>query len=171
MKSRVCGACGWNPNRRGKTVKFFFLLVAFVAGATSSFQVVVNAQLRSYLTNPMQATLVSFVVGTMVSSAYCIIHGLATRSPLPSLVEVSRAPWWVWIGGCLGTLFVWSSIVVSPRIGVAALLCAVIAGQMIASLLIDHYGLCNATRFAANPQRLVGVSLVLVGAILMATGK
>ena len=148
-------------------MKLLFILIAFVAGATSSFQVIVNAQLRSYLVHPMQATLVSFVVGTLVSSVYCIV----LRSPLPSASEVGRAPWWVWIGGLLGTLFVWSSIVVSPRIGVAALLCAVVAGQMMASLLIDHFGWLNATPFPINPQRLLGATLVVIGAVVMATGK
>lgn len=148
-------------------MKLLFVLIAFIAGATSSFQVVVNAQLRSYLVHPMQATLVSFVVGTLVSSIYCLI----LRSPLPALAEVARAPWWVWSGGLFGTLFVWSSIVVSPRIGVAALLCAVVAGQMLASLLIDHFGWCHATQFPVTPQRLLGASIVVIGAIVMATGK
>lgn len=69
-------------------MKLLFLAIAFVAGATSSVQVIVNAQLRTYLVHPMQATLVSFVVGTLVSSVYCLI----LRSPLPSSVEVARAP-------------------------------------------------------------------------------
>ena len=148
-------------------MKLLFLAIAFVAGATSSVQVIVNAQLRTYLVHPMQATLVSFDVGTLVSSVYCLI----LRSPWPASVEVARAPWWVWIGGLLGTLFVWSSIVVSPRIGVAALLCAVVAGQMLASLLIDHYGWFNATPFPVSPQRLLGATLVVIGAVVMATGK
>ncbi len=148
-------------------MKLLFVLIAFIAGATSSFQVVVNAQMRSYLVHPMQATFVSFVVGTLVSSVYCLV----LRSPLPSLTEVARAPWWVWCGGLLGTLFVWSSIVVSPRIGVAALLCSVVAGQVLASMLIDHFGWCNAAQFPVTPQRLFGAALVVTGAIVMATEK
>jgi bacterial/archaeal transporter family-2 protein len=148
-------------------MKLLFVLIAFVAGATSSFQVVVNAQLRSYLVHPMQATLVSFLVGTFVSGVYCLM----LRNPLPALSDVSRTPWWVWIGGLLGTLFVWSSIVVSPRIGVAALLCAVVAGQMLASLMIDHFGWCHATQFPVSAQRLIGAALVVTGAVVMATGK
>jgi bacterial/archaeal transporter family-2 protein len=148
-------------------MKLLFLAIAFVAGATSSVQVIVNAQLRTYLMHPMQATFVSFAVGTLASSVYCLI----LRSPWPSSMEVTRAPWWVWIGGLLGTLFVWSSIVVSPRIGVAALLCAVVAGQMMASLLIDHFGWFNATPFPVSTQRLLGATLVVMGALVMATGK
>ncbi len=148
-------------------MKLLFLMIAFVAGATSSVQVVVNAQLRSYLVHPMQATFVSFVVGTLISSVYCAI----IRSPLPSLADVSRAPWWAWIGGILGTLFIWTSIVASPRIGVAALFCAVVAGQMIMSLLIDHYGLMNANTFPLSPQRILGALIVVAGAVVMATGK
>ena len=80
-----------------------------------------------------------------------------------AFVDGGRAPWSVWIGWLFGTLFVWSSIVVSPGIGVASLQCAVVAGQMLALRWIDHFGGFNATPFPVSPQRLRGATLVVIG--------
>jgi len=148
-------------------MKFLFLALAFVAGAATSLQIPVNTELRRQLSHPMQATFVSFTVGMLISLAYCLISG----SSAPSLTVMTRAPWWVWCGGLLGVLYIWSSIVLSPKIGLAAMLSMVIAGQMLMSLLIDHFGHLNAPVYPATPQRIAGAMLVIAGAAVMSFGK
>lgn len=148
-------------------MKSVLSMFAFAAGAATALQVPVNAGLRTHLAHPMQATFVSFTVGMVASLVYCLVTGLAP----PSLATVSRIPWWSWCGGLLGTLYVGSSIVLSPRIGLAAMLSMVIAGQMVMSLLIDHYGMLHAPIYAVTPVRLLGAVLVIGGAILMTVGR
>jgi transporter family-2 protein len=84
---------------------------------------------------------------------------------------LSRIPWWAWFGGMLGMIYVGTAIIISPKIGVAPMLSMVIAGQMVASLLIDHFGLLHAPLFQATPLRLVGALFVAVGAAIMTIGK
>lgn len=148
-------------------MRLLYLLVALVAGAATSLQVPVNATLRTHLAHPLQATLVSFTVGTLLSLICCLVLG----SPPPTGAVLSRIPWWAWCGGIFGTLYVGSSVVLSPKIGVAAMLSMVIAGQMLMSLVIDHYGLARAPIYALTPQRIVGAVLVALGAAVMAYGK
>ncbi|MDB5341859.1 MAG: hypothetical protein JWP89_236 [Schlesneria sp.] len=148
-------------------MRILYLCLAFVAGAAASLQVPVNAALRTNLTHPMQATFASFVVGMLASLVCCLVLG----SPLPSADSMSRIPWWAWFGGVLGMIYVGTAIVVSPKIGVAPMLSMVIAGQMVASMLIDHFGLLQAPLFHATPLRLVGALLVAVGAAIMTIGK
>lgn len=148
-------------------MKSLFLGIAFLAGAATAVQVPVNATLRTHLGHPMQATFVSFTIGMMISLAYC----LAAGSPIPSASVLSRIPWWAWTGGILGTFYVASSIVLSPRIGIAAMLSMVIAGQMLTSLVIDHYGLVNAPVYTISSSRALGAVLVAAGAALMAFAK
>lgn len=148
-------------------MRLLYLLMALVAGAATSLQVPVNSTLRTHLAHPLQATLVSFAVGTVLSLICCLLLG----SPPPTILVLSRIPWWAWCGGVLGTLYVGSSIVLSPEIGVAAMLSMVIAGQMLMSLVIDHYGLAQAPIYAITPQRVVGAVLVALGATVMAFGK
>lgn len=148
-------------------MRSFSLVMAFVAGAATSLQVPINANLRSHLAHPMQATLVSFAVGMLVSLIFC----LGASNTFPTAASLSRIPWWAWTGGILGAFYVGSSIVLSPRIGVAAMLSMVIAGQMVMSIVIDHYGLANAPVYPISTQRIAGAILVAAGAAAMAFGK
>lgn len=139
------------------------LLLAAIAGALLPVQAGINAQLRVTLANPLAATLVSFVVGTVALA----VVGVGTRLPLPPIAVLGRAPWWHWTGGLLGAVYVALVIVLAPRLGAATLIAAVVAGQMLASLVLDHYALVG---FAAHPislQRLVGAALVIGGVALV----
>jgi len=148
-------------------MRLLYLVMALIAGAATSMQVPVNAALRTNLSHPMQATLVSFTVGMLLSLICCVAVG----SPPPTAAALARIPWWAWCGGVLGTLYVGSSIILSPKIGVAVMLSMVIAGQMLMSLVIDHYGLAHAPHYAMTPQRILGAVLVTLGATVMAFGK
>ena len=68
----------------------------------------------------------------------------------------------------MGVCYIWCSVVVSPRVGVATMLSLVIAGQMVASLLIDHFGLMQMPMLPATLPRLLGAALLITGAALMA---
>jgi transporter family-2 protein len=148
-------------------MKLALLALAFVAGIAIAVQTAVNSQLRVRLHDPMHATLVSFVVGTVFAVLYCV----STRSPLPESTIISQSPWWIWTGGLLGVLFIWSSVVVGPRLGVAMFLTLVMAGQMITSLIIDHYGWLHMEAVKANPWRVIGVVIVMVGATIVTWTK
>ena len=78
---------------------------------------------------------------------------------------------WMWIGGCLGTLYAWSIIFATPKIGAALALSLTITDQMIAALLLDHYGAIGLTKYTTNPTRIVGFVLVILGVSLVAYVK
>jgi bacterial/archaeal transporter family-2 protein len=148
----------------GRTV---FLLAALAGGAILPVQVALNTLLRRSIGEPMQVTFISYLAGTLTSLAVC---GLA-RYPLPTLAALAQPAWWMWIGGCLGTLYVWSTIFATPRIGASLTLALTIAGQMIAALFLDHYGALGLTKFAASPTRIAGVVLVVLGVSMVAYAK
>jgi len=80
---------------------------------------------------------------------------------------VASAPWWAWLGGFLGAFCVFSSIVVTPRLGVGATVAFVVAGQLGASILLDQFGLLNLPPHPTALLRLFGAALVLVGAAVI----
>jgi bacterial/archaeal transporter family-2 protein len=123
--------------------------------------------LRRYVGEPMQVTFVSYLAGTLASLAICFL----ARYPLPTSTTLSQTSWWMWIGGCLGTLYVWSTIFATPRIGAALALALTIAGQTIAALFLDHYGAIGLTKVEASPSRIAGVVLVVLGVSLVAYTK
>jgi bacterial/archaeal transporter family-2 protein len=148
----------------GRTI---YLLAALIGGAVLPVQVALNNLLRRYVGEPMQVTFVSYLAGTLASLLLCFM----ARYPFPTWAALSQTSWWMWIGGCLGTLYVWSTIFTTPRIGAALALGLTIAGQMVAALFLDHYGAIGLERHAASPIRITGVVLVILGVSLVAYAK
>lgn len=139
------------------------MLTALLAGSLMPVQAGINARLRDFLGDPLVAALVSFGVGT-VSLALII---LATRVPLPSLAMAAQAPWWTWIGGAMGAFFVAVSVILAFKLGATGLMAWIIAGQLVASVLLDHHGAIGFAVREASWQRLVGVALLFGGAVLV----
>jgi bacterial/archaeal transporter family-2 protein len=142
---------------------WLYLLFAFVAGAVIPVQAGVNAQLAQWVHSPVRAALVSFVVGTI---ALLVIAAFVFR-PYPSAHRLGSAPWWVWVGGLLGAFYVAGSIVTAPKLGAATLIALVVAGQTVASLLVDQFGWVGFAERHISAGRVAGMLLVLTGVALV----
>jgi bacterial/archaeal transporter family-2 protein len=145
----------------------FYLLAALVGGAILPIQVAINTLLRRYVGEPMQVTFISYLAGTLASLGICVF----AQYPIPAVTTLAQTSWWMWIGGCLGTLYVWSTIFATPKIGAALALALTIAGQMIAALFLDHYGALGLTKYTASPTRIAGAVFVVLGVSLVAYAK
>ncbi|MBA3522494.1 MAG: DMT family transporter [Gemmatimonadales bacterium] len=139
------------------------VVLALLIGVLLPLQTGINAQLRITLGAPLAAALVSFLVG----SAGLIVLAVITGVSLPVFAAWDRSPWWHWIGGLLGAVYVASVIVLAPRLGAATLIAAVVAGQMLASLVVDHYGWVGFAAHPATAVRIVGAALIIVGVVLV----
>ena len=115
--------------------KLIYIVSITAGGLFIPIQVAVNTLLKKHIGAPMQVTFISFLVGTIASLFICI----AVRYPLPTSAGINATSWWMWLGGLLGTFYVWSTIFATPHIGAALAMALTVAGQMIAALLLDHY--------------------------------
>jgi transporter family-2 protein len=140
-----------------------YLLLALIGGAMIPFQAGINAQLAQLVNGPIRAALVSFLVGTVV----LLVAAATMPRPLPSMSKLGGAPWWVWLGGILGAFYVAVSVIVAPRLGAAALIGAVVAGQLTAALLIDQFGLVGFPVQHVSPGRVAGVVCLFAGVLLI----
>ena len=139
------------------------LLLALAVGIVLPIQAGINAQLRTALGHPISAALVSFLVGTIALAAV----QLALRVPLPLREGAARSSWWQWSGGLLGAAYIAAAVVLAPRLGAATLIATVVAGQMLASVTLDHYGLVGYALHPINAWRILGVVLVIGGVVLI----
>jgi len=135
------------------------LLLAALAGVATAYQPGVNARFAATVDSRMHAGVLSFAVGTLAM----IVIAILARAGIPSAERVAAAPWWSFTGGLLGTFFVIMAIVLVPRIGTLNYLAAVIAGQLIASAAIDHFGHMGLAVRKITPGRLLGVGLMVAG--------
>jgi transporter family-2 protein len=136
------------------------LLLAAFAGAAIALQALINSRLTQFAGSPLLAATISFAVGLLG-----LALGMLTQSRSPH--TLGNAPWWAWIGGLLGAFYILLSILLIPRIGVAALISSAVLGQMVFSLTADHFGLLGLQTRAASPARILGAALVLGGVFLI----
>ena len=136
------------------------MMVGMLVGAGLALQVGVNAQLRQFLGSPFRAALANFSVG--IVALVCIV-ALTSANP-PALRATA---WWMWIGGLLGAAYLVGSVLLAPRLGAAALAGTLVAGQLIAAVAFDHFGLVGYTVVPLSARRVVGIVLLLVGVLLI----
>ena len=135
-----------------------YWVFAFLAGAFLPLQVGLNKMVAT-VCSPLWATCLSFIVGVVA----VITLTLASRQPAPSMQELTALPAYVWIAGLLGLFYVFTVIVVGPKIGALMVMSLVIAGQLIASVLVDHFGAVGFPKHEITPGRIIGCLLILGG--------
>lgn len=138
-------------------------LLAFAAGVVLIVQVGVNTTLRSALGEPVVAALISFLVGSVALVGFLLL----SRTSWPARAQWVEIPWWAWFGGILGAFYVVSTIVVGPRLGAAALLALIVLGQLVTSLLVDHFGWLGFPQHPVTALRLLGALLLFGGMLLI----
>lgn len=142
---------------------WLLLFMALLAGMVLPLQTGVNAQLSRLVGNSTTAATISFSVGTLALLAYSLVM----RLPLPTLAEVTKAPVWIWTGGLLGAFFIVTTTSLAAKMSITLMVSLIIAGQLLVSLLLDHYGWLGFTVHTINPWRVLGVILLLIGVILI----
>jgi transporter family-2 protein len=151
------------PAAAGVPVVARWLVLGLAAGAALPLQGAVNAQLRSDLDAPVAVGVVSFAVATAAMAAVLLAGIALGRAPAPRLGSLRRLPWWGWLGGFVGASYVVAVFLLLPEIGAAATIGLTVAGQQLASLVTDQFGLLRLPRRPLTPTRLAGAALLLAG--------
>ncbi len=140
-----------------------FLLLAVLAGAMMPTQAVTNNKMAAVVDSPIIAAFISFFVGTVALFVYVIASG----TPLGNLAAAKDAPPIAWVGGLLGAFFVTAAIMLVPKLGVAMTFSVIIAGQMLVTLVIDHFGLLGVPVKEVSLARIGGILLISAGVVLI----
>lgn len=139
------------------------ILIALMVGAGYPLQAGINATIAQYHGHPLLAALTNTAVASLVLLAAIVV----LRVPLPYVSALSAPPWWAWTGGCLGAVFVLSSLVLAPKLGAAVFVSTTIVGTVAASLAIDHFGLIAYRVQPITGLRLLGAGLVVTGMFMI----
>lgn len=153
----------FSDSRVSMSNNYLLLLIALLAGAMMPTQAATNSKMATFLDSPVLAAFVSFLVGTVALFLYLLLTGV----PLGNLAGVKDAPAVAWAGGLLGAFFVAAAVILVPRLGVAMTFSLIIAGQMIVTLVIDHFGLLGVPVKEVNLARLSGILLIIAGVVLI----
>lgn len=149
-----------------ETMKWFLIAVITVVGAALPAQAGVNALLRRFAGHPLWAALANFTVGMLVLAGVA----LALRVPAPSVAKLGEAPWWAWLGGLSGATVVTAGLIAAPRLGATLLVGCLLAGQLLSSVFLDHFGLLGYPMRAVSTTKVVGVVMLAAGVLLIERG-
>ena len=136
------------------------IVMAFVGGLIA-LQPAINAGLGR-ATGNIAAALVSFAIGTLALAAIVVISGQA--GGLSNTFDVS---WYYLLGGLLGAVFVFTSLVTVSTIGAGGVAAATITGQLTLSVIIDRLGVLGLDQQPITFSRVAGVALLLAGTLLI----
>lgn len=145
-------------------MSWFSVLFAFLSGALITFQAGANTELKKSFGQPMPAVVVNYMLGLLGVVGYSLV----TRVSVPSLDAALKAPWWSWVGGLLGTAYGLAAVMLGSRLGAATLMGLVVTGQLICSVLLDHFGRFGFEVHHAGFGRILGCALMVAGLALIA---
>lgn len=142
---------------------WYHFITVLAAGAMLPVQAGINAGLARGWGHPLWAAAVSFGIGTLA----LLGAALAARLVIPSWQQLSQLSLWSWSGGVLGAFYVSVMVAFAPKMGAATLLALIVAGQMLASVLLDHFGVLGFPQQSASLPRLTGILLLFAGVFLI----
>ena len=113
---------------------------------------------------------VGIVPAVAFSGVLALLAGLAAllvwERSFAGIRAAAQEPAWLWIGGLMSVFIVLAVTVAPPRIGVAATIGVVIAGNLVSAAVIDRYGLFGQDVIPIDRWRLLGLLLLAAGAAL-----
>jgi transporter family-2 protein len=140
-----------------------WIALALLAGAVLPIQGALNALLRDDLNGATFAVgTISFVVATLAMAVALGGSSLNGGASL-GLAKLPSMPWWGWLGGFAGATYVTTVFTAIPAIGAAATIGLTVAGQQVASVLVDKHGWFRLPQRPVSTTRLTGVVLLLGG--------
>ena len=140
------------------------MLLTLIVGGLMPVQAILNTRLGRQIGGPLMGSLMSFTVGLIC----LLVLNLATNpSSVIHLKVASTGPWYIWLGGFIGAIFVGYITWVNQQQGIALTFALAVSGQMFLSLLIDHFGLFGAGVRTITLEKIIGVSLIICGIVLI----
>ena len=151
-----------NTSKLLRMENIFWILLTLLAGTMLPMQGALNTKLGNAAQSPFHASMISFIIGAVSVALYVFL----TRQSV-SLAGLKSAPAYAWLGGILGAFYVTVIILAFPKLGPGLTFALVVAGQMIISMVLEHFDILVAQSQPITAWRLAGVALIIVGVVLI----
>jgi transporter family-2 protein len=132
-----------------------------VAGLAGSVQVAIMSRFGERI-----GVIEALAFATLLTAVLSFAVLALARLSLGAYADGLRAPVWMWSAGVMGLIVILSITFATPRIGAAATIGILIAGQLAMGAVIDRFGLFGLEQIPIGWPRLLGIALLAVGAAL-----
>lgn len=141
-------------------MRFISFILALLAGAALSFEGAIYAELGKTV-GQIETSFYNFFMGSIIMGLLWIFFGKGKFS------YTFEAPKWSLLGGFLGVVYLTSIVVSVPFVGVGITMVAVIIGQLIMSMVIEHFGWLGSIKTSINKEKIIAVISMIIALILI----
>ena len=141
-------------------MRFIFYLLALFAGAALSFEGAIYAELGKTI-GQIETSFYNFFMGSIILGLLWLFFGKGKLS------YTFEAPKWSLLGGVLGVVYLTSIVVSVPFVGVGITMVAVIIGQLVMSMFIEHFGWLGSKKKRINKEKIFAVISMIIALILI----
>ena len=134
------------------------------AGMLSATQIAVNGYLGKVVGSPIKASAISFTVGIIFLAIICIVLHFKNGKSESFKNESAKNPWWMWIGGILGGLYILANVYLSRIVGTGMTVIILLIGSTTGGILVDHFGMFESPKKPINAKKILGVLIMILGA-------
>lgn len=140
---------------------YYFLSV--FAGSIIAIMIAINGILTLHYSIYL-STVIIHIVGLVIITLILIRH---KENPAPW--KNKQLPLFLYSGGLLGVVITVFNNAAFGKISMSAILAIVLLGQSVASIIIDHFGWLDMPYQPFNKKKLIGLSFIILGIVLIMT--
>lgn len=142
---------------------FIWRLFGIVAGMLSASQAAINGHLGGVLHSTVKAAFFSFLIGTICLLLIVVI----IRPELKINKTKKKNPWWMWLGGIIGGLYILGNVYLVPIVGTGLSVVIILLGLMIGSLIIDQFGILESKRNPVTVAQILSLIVMISGVVII----
>ncbi|NRG47464.1 DMT family transporter [Bacillus sp. CRN 9] len=141
-------------------MRFIAYIFALLAGMALSFEGAIYGELGKNI-GKLETSFYNFIVGAIILGLLWLFFGKGNLS------YVVKAPKWSLLGGVLGVVYLTAIVISIPFVGVGITMVAVIIGQLIMSMVIEHFGWLGTNKVKMNREKVFAVISMMIALILV----
>lgn len=141
---------------------WLYRLLGVAIGAGSAAQTAVNGYLGTIAGSSLHASVINLFVGSLL-----LLIAAAITSPKQLVTRPTSGPWWMWLGGVVGAIYVAAGATISPRIGTATTVIAFNAGTIVGGQIMESFGAFGAKKNPLTLPRIIGLALIFAGVLMV----
>ena len=143
----------------------FYMIWAILIGVMIAIQASANTALRIELDSPWIAAILNFSLGVIALIVVAFIVRPETFSAMKPIF-MGQVVWWKLLGGLMGAFFVLSVTILAPHLGLGKVIILYLFGQIIMSIIVDHFGWFGMPVDKITLQKAIGIVLLIGGVVL-----
>ncbi len=141
-------------------MRYIAYILALLGGILLSIQGAVYGQLGQVI-GQLETNFYNFFVASILLGLLWLFFGKGNMS------KITTVPKWTLVGGAFGVVYLSALIISVPYIGVGLAMLALILGQLITSMVIEHFGWLGSRRAKLNKEKIFAIISMLIALVLI----